>query len=486
MSNKSKYSYDLYISFAKSDNAAIANSELGWIDNFRKFLDVILQQILGDKPLILGYNNIEKPLKSELIKAAVFVSILSPEYVKCTDCVEEVEDYISNNPMTYSDHFFKVIKFPVLPTEQPDKILTLLSYNLYDVDTFSGDVKEFEDFFSSDAQRKFWLKLVDLAYDIATVIKNSRELNLTVSKNLKSKTVYLAEVGADLQMHRDSIKRELIRHGFRVLPDRTLPSTKAGLEVAIKRDLEESMLSIHLIGDYYGDLIPGTEMSVLDFQNELAAVQSSLWSSMAFDSNAYFNRLIWISPDAEFLNDKQKIFVENIRRHIESVEDSEIIQSPIEGFKTTVLEFLLGFEKHLKSISNNTEKVGKIVYMMYDEIDEFEAKQISEFLKFQNFDVISPKFKGNLLDLRETHLENLKICDFGFIYLNSVNDLWVKMKYLDLLKAPGLGRTKSEISKALIVGKNAKSRIESIQEFEIPVFQHSDTEQNELLNFLKN
>lgn len=485
MSNQNKYPYDLYISFAKADNSPVANSEIGWVDSFRKFLDVIIEQILGEKPIILAYGNNEKPVKSELIKSAVFVSILSPEYVKSTACLEEIEDYISNDPSRFANHFFKVIKFPVLPTEQPDKILSLLSYNLYDVDPFSGDVKEFEDFFSTDAQRKFWLKLVDLAYDIATAIKNSKQLDISVSKNTKAKTVYLAEVGSDLQMHRDNIKRELIRHGFRVLPDRVLPATKTGLEVAIKKDLEECSLSIHLIGDYHGDLIPGTEISVLEFQNQLASEHKNVWSSVITDSDSFFNRLIWISPDAEFSNDKQKIFLDNIRRDIESTEDSEIIQSPIEGFKTMVLQFLLGFEKTIKSIKNKKTDSSKIVYLIYDKIDEYEAKQITDFLKYQNYDVICPRFDGNLMELRETHLENLKICDFGFIYLNSVNDLWVQMKFLDLLKAPGLGRTKAEIGKAMIIGKNAKTRLNSVQKFEVSVFQHNEGEQNELLNFLK-
>lgn len=486
MSVENKYSYDLYISFAKADNTPLANSEIGWVDSFRKFLDVIIEQILGEKPVILAYGNNEKPVKSELIKTAVFISVLSPEYVKNASCLEEIEDFISNNQSGFSNHFFKVIKFPVLPTEVPDKILSLLSYNLYDVDPFSGDVKEFEEFFSSDAQRKFWLKLVDLAYDIATAIKNSKQLELLSSKSTKAKTVYLAEVGSDLQMHRDNIKRELIRHGFRVLPDRVLPASKTSLEVSIKKDLDECSLSIHLIGDYHGDLIPGTETSVLEFQNQLAAEHKNVWSNAISGSESFFNRLIWISPDAEFADDKQKIFLDNIRRDIESTEDSEIIQSPIEGFKTMVLQFLLGFEKNLISTKNKKANTGKVIYVIYDKIDEYEAKQMSDFLKYQNFDVICPRFDGNLMELRENHLENLKICDFGLIYLNSVNDLWVQMKYLDLLKAPGLGRTKSEINKAMIIGKNAKSRLNSIQKFEVSVFQHNDAEQNDILNFLKN
>lgn len=482
-----KYYYDLYVSFANGDNTPITSSEVGWIDNFKKFLAVIIEQILGDKPRVLAYNNNEKPVKSELSKAAVFISVISPEYIKNSACLEEIEDFISNDTAGFSSRFFKVIKFPVLPIEIPDKILNLLSYNLYNIDPYSGDIKEFEDFFSTDAQRKFWLKLVDVAYDIATAIKKSKDLELISSKNTpRSRTIYLADVGVDLQMHRDNIKRELIRHGFSVLPNRVLPATIKSLEVAIKKDLEACSLSIHLIGDYHGDLIPGTEISVLELQNNLASEHKNTWFGAQSGDDSFFNRLVWISPDAEFSDDKQKIFLDNIRRDIESTDDAEIIQSPIEGFKTMVLQFLLGFEKNLKVIKPKITSTDKIIYLIYDKIDEYEAKQLTSFLKYQNYEVVFPNFDGNLLDLREKHLENLKICDFGLIYVNAVNDLWIQMKFLDLLKAPGLGRSKTAINKAIIIDKNAKTRISSVQKFEISVFQYIETEQNQILNFLKN
>lgn len=473
------FEYDLYISFAKADNMARAEGGEPWVNCFNKFLISIIEQILGDSPRVLGYNNHEKPIKSELLKAGIFVTVLSPEYCKNTSCLEELIDFTDK---TEKPQVYKVLKFPVSSAEQPHCLQHLLSYNLYDVDTISGDVREFTDFFSSNAERKFWLKLVDLAYDISSAIRKNRliEVELKSQSNLIEKTVYLAEVGTDLQMHRDNIKRELIRHGFIVLPDRELPTSKSALEVSIKKDLEKCRLSIHLIGDHYGELIEGTEKSVLDFQNELSSEYNITKIS---NSNHEFNRLIWISPDAEFHNDKQKIFVDNIRRDADSAEDSEIIQSPIEGFKTMILDYVYAISENN---SNKIKKdiIGKTVYMMYDQIDQYEAKQVIDFLKYQDFEVIPSKFDGNLLELRENHLENLKNCDFSFIYLNQVNDLWVQMKYLDLLKAPGLGRSKKEIKKAILIGKNAKTKIESLKKYNAPLFQYSEGAQTDLINFL--
>ncbi len=483
MHNNTIFEYDIYISFARTDNTAPAEGGEAWVNSFRKFLETIIEQILGEKPKILGYSNHEKPTKNELLKAGIFITILSPEYIKNIGCVEELIEFSES---TILPQIYKVVKFPVAITDQPKCLQALLSYNLYDVDAISGDVKEFTEFFSTNAERKFWLKIVDLAYDIATAIRKNRliEINIAPETTQISKTVYLAEVANDLQMHRDNIKRELIRHGFVVLPDKELPTSKTELEVSIRKDLERSRLSIHLIGDMYGELIADNEISILDFQNQLAAEHNNL-HGIKNDFNNDFNRLIWISPDATLENDKQKIFVDNLRRDIEYAENSEIVQSPIEGFKTMILQLIYGFTNQNNFVKSKKEKIGHTIYVMYDQVDQYEAKQLIDFLKYQNFDVISPEFDGKLLELREKHLENLKICDFGFIYLNQVNDLWIQMKYLDLLKAPGLGRNKAEIKKAFLISKNAKQRIESLKKFTIPAFHYTDGAQTEIINFLK-
>lgn len=475
------FEYDVYISFARADNLPPAEGGEPWIQSFKKFLETIVEQILGEKPRILGYANHEKPTKAELLKAGIFITILSPEYVKNIGCVEELVEFSESSILP---QIYKVLKFPVALSDQPKCLQPILSYNLYDIDAVSGDVREFTEFFSTNAERKFWLKMVDLAYDISTAIRKNRLIEINIAEEeIVAKTVYLAEVASDLQMHRDNIKRELVRHGFIVLPDKELPINKTELEVNIRKDLERCRLSIHLIGDFYGDLIPDTEKSILDFQNELAAEHNNMMASKA-ESGHHFNRLIWISPDAQIENDKQKIFVDNLRRDIEYAEDSEIILSPIEGFKTMILQFIYGFSTPNEALKAKKEKSGKVIYIMYDKVDQYEAKQLIDYLKYQHFEVISPEFDGKLLELRENHLENLKICDYGFIYLNQVNDLWIQMKYLDLLKAPGLGRNKSEIKKAFMLGKNAKQRTEYLKKYAIPSFFYVDGAQTDLINFL--
>jgi len=487
------FPYDIYISYTVNDNKH-ADQRAGWVSNFQRFLETLIFQILGEKPLFLNYASQEKPAVSELSKVAIFITILSPEYVKSESSIEEIEDFfttttqLGNLLVNGTERVFKVVKFPVPYSEQPSKIANLLAYDLYQTDALTGESNEFVEFFNTDAERKYWLKIVDLAYDMAAILKTFRKLDIVEHdySSYSDKNVYLAETGYDLHLHRDSIKRELNRHGFRVLPDHALPTNLIELELAIKRDIERSRLSIHLIGDGYGEFAPNSEKSVVDIQNKLAGDYNLISSG---DAGKNFSRLIWISPDAKLENEKQKMFVDNLRRELEANEGAEILQSPIEDFKMVVLEELLNLNTHkvgnLKLTSAKTKGDKKNVYFIYDRIDEFEAKKTADFLNFKGYEVVVPTFEGQLLELREIHLQNLRMCDGALIYINKVNDLWVQMKFLDLLKAPGLGRTKKELYKAMLLGKNLKGKAGNLEKFDAPVFEISENIENSLSEFIK-
>jgi hypothetical protein len=54
------------------------------------------------------------------------------------------------------------------------------------------------------------------------------------------------------------------------------------------------------------------------------------------------------------------------------------------------------------------------------------------------------------MEVRKQHIDNLRNFDGAVIYKGKVNDQWVRMKVLDLLKAPGFGRNKPIRGKAIV------------------------------------
>ncbi|HCX24438.1 MAG TPA: hypothetical protein DHN29_21140, partial [Cytophagales bacterium] len=145
---------------------------------------------------------------------------------------------------------FKVHKSPFNEDDALPELEDLISYDFFMIDPLSGDAQEFKRFFGNDAERSYWMKLVDMAYDIHQVLKDtSSKSSSSVEDDIpREKTVYLASTGVDMVIQRDIVKRELIRHGYKVLPQHTLPKEVSQLEHQVAEDLHKCRLSIHLIG----------------------------------------------------------------------------------------------------------------------------------------------------------------------------------------------------------------------------------------------
>jgi hypothetical protein len=417
----------------------------------------MLFQVLGQKPNILLKAEFDTVTASTMDNAAVLVAILSKDFAQSGQCLDTVESFYKATSQSKVNRVFKVMKSPLTLQEQPPRLRDLIGYDMFQLDVETGSMKEYSDFFSHEAEKQYWMKMVDLAYDIHESLILLKEGTKAEIKNLyKRKTIYLAETGHDLSVQRNIIKRELQRHGYHVLPNQTLPTRLAELEQTAKKDLQECSLSIHLIGSAYGEIPEGAERSVVDIQNQLAAEQSLAKRK----NNEEFARLIWISPNLKNASDKQKSFIENIKRDIEAQEGAEILQNPLEDFKNIMREELL------ESQDRKTEDYnGKAIYLVHDRIDDDEVKPYRELLEKSGYKVLMPAFEGELLDVRKKHIENLRNFDGAVIFKGKVNDQWVRMKVLDLLKAPGFGRKKPIKGKAIVsstlptsIAENLKSQ----------------------------
>jgi len=252
----------------------------------------------------------------------------------------------------------------------------------------------------------------------------------------------LAETGHDLSIQRNIIKRELQRHGYMILPNQILSTRVDELERSIRKDLEECSLSIHLIGSAYGEIPEGSDRSNVDIQNKLAAEHAVIKRSRKEE----FSRLIWIAPNLRNASEKQKGFIDSLRRDIEAQEGAEILQNPLEDFKNIMREELLSHQNK----TTETVTSGKTVYLVHDKIDHQQVLPLVDVIQKSGFNVVFPAFEGDLMEVRRKHIENLRNFDAAIIYKGKVNDQWVRMKVLDLLKAPGFGRNKPIRGKAII------------------------------------
>jgi hypothetical protein len=439
------FDIDVLITFADKDNESTKKVEGGWVANFKRFLELMLYQVLGEKPKVVLKSEFDSITASTLDSVGVMVSILSHDFITSGQCLDTVEAFVQKTgDATVPSRLFKVLKAPLTMQEQPSRLRDLVAYEMYQLDIESGAMKEYSDFFSPEAEKQYWMKMVDLAYDIheSLIFLKDGSTKAEVKNLYKRKTIYLAETSHDLAIQRNIIKRELQRYGYIVLPKHTLPQTDAAVRAVVAKDLEDCSYSIHLIGNSYGEIPEGGEQSIVDIQNELATKESATKRGRKED----FMRLIWISANMRNLSDKQKSFIEALKRDTEAQEGTEILQTPLEDFKNIMREELV--EAHDRKGGNEVR--GKTIYLLHDRVDQNEVKPYLEMIEKSGFQVIQPAFTGELLDVRKHHINNLRNLDGAIIFKGKVNDQWVQMKVLDLLKAPGFGRNKPIKAKALM------------------------------------
>ncbi|MBS1680393.1 MAG: DUF4062 domain-containing protein [Bacteroidetes bacterium] len=436
---------DVLIIFAEKDNETSKKSEQGWVTQFKKFLELMLFQVLGTKPTIVIKSEFDTATAPAMDNALILAAVLTKDFVQSGRCLDLVETFYKNTSSSPVNRVFKVLKSPLTTQEQPPRLRDSIGYDMYQLDVETGAMKEYSDFFSQEAEKQYWMKLVDLAYDIhesLIVLKAGESKSAEIKNIYKRKTIYLAETGHDLSVQRNIIKRELQRHGFIVLPNHTLPTRADDIEREVRKDLQECTLSVHLIGSAYGEIPDGADRSIVDIQNKIAA-EAAVAKREAKEE---FSRLIWIAQNLKNASDKQRAFIDTIRRDTEAQEGAEILQNPLEDFKNIMREELMDAHDRINPESEHS----KSIYLVHDKVDHTEVEPIKQTLEKSGFKVLMPEFEGELLDVRKRHIDNLRNFDGAIIFKGKVNDQWVRMKILDLLKAPGFGRNKPIQGKALV------------------------------------
>lgn len=449
---------EINIIYAEEDNKPILQNR-GWVSYFEKFLYMMLKQTMNRK---IQINLISDAEGNDADSQGIYIPVLSPDFILSGACLDRIENlFIANKTDKIQDRIFPVFKSPLSYIDIPEKLRALRGYIFYL--NSENQEQELSDFFSKEAEKGYWMKMVDLCFDIYETILNMNQKNKG-DKEHGRKAIYLAETGQDLSGARNIIKRELTRHGYEVYPKSLLPHNVSDVKKSIKEDLLKCTFSIHMIGASYGTIPNGTESSIMDIQNVLA-------SEYAEKNPQKFNRLIWISPGLKFASEKQKSFIHNIKRDDKASFGAEVLQTSLEDFKNTLWEELLdkGLNRKLRNTSRNKEQDKAIIYLIYDEIDSNEVESIKKEILQHDVELIVLDNKGELMDLRNKHIDALKEMDAAIVFQKNVNNQWVYMKLLDLLKAPGFGRSKPILGK-LFKSELAKgSEDEYISRYEVEV-----------------
>ncbi|MFW5700519.1 MAG: hypothetical protein ACOCWM_02420, partial [Cyclobacteriaceae bacterium] len=422
---------------------------------------LMMQQLTGKEPQFKHISDLQPESSSEQF-LFIFLSSNNLQSHKTEQDFNYFMEVVAGEDKTKREHLmtkkvFKIKKYPVPYHLEPHLMRELINYNFFGKNSDTGKydlIKPFDA--ENNVNRAYWYKLSEVAYSIYRVLE-SIELRFKKTKN--APTIYLADTGPDLMLHRLVIKRELERLNYKILPDKNLPADREEMKVKIKEDLKNSDLLLHMIGQFSSD----------EFEDgkTVAEIQAAVASEMNEHNECKCARLTWLPPGLQITENKQKLFSDSLKREMESIENCDIVQTNIEDLKAIVDQ---KFNKKVnQSEVNDVSLNDNIIYLIYDFVDKAKGEAIAEQLEHLGYQVINSEFSGNFIDLREKHSHSLKKFDKAIIFCDNSNNNWLKMKLMDLLKSSGIGRNKSLLVKVVLT-TNANINLEQLSKFKFDTY----------------
>ena len=253
--------------------------------------------------------------------------------------------------------------------------------------------------------------------------------------------MFLAETSFDLREEREAIKRELVRSGYEILPDRPLPLIASDFESFVREQLARSTLSVHLIGKNYGVIPEGEVESMVERQQSLA---SELGSGSGLSS------LIWLPPGLAVDDERQREFIQLLQTSPSVHATAELLEVPLEDLKTQIYRKLAPPATAAKAPVAAATELTRI-YLLCDQQDLEAVQPLEDTLFDRGFEVTHSIFDEDEAQARLDHEESLRSCDAVLLYYGESGELWLRRKLREVQKIAGLGRDKPWLARAIYV-----------------------------------
>jgi hypothetical protein len=457
---------DAFISYAHLDDIELVEGRKGWVANLHRALEVRVGQLLGKPPHIwrdpkLSGNDIfANTLLERLRRVAILITVVSPRYIRSEWTLRELTEFWRAAEEQGGIHVrnkarvFKVLKTPVPLDRIPAELRSLIGYEFFKVDPDTGKIRELDEIFGPEAHRDFWIRLDDLAHDICDLLEALEAGARTPSTDrppqvlaavtpasatpkpaTRSEAVFLAETTRDLKEQREALRRDLLQHGYTVLPNHVLPLVVEETRAAIREDLSRCRMSIHLIGKSYSVVPEGGLESLIEIQHELATERAQ---------HGGFSRLLWIPSAAKVDDERQQRVIARLRLDPRIKEDADLLETFFEDLRGLVQEWLTRNRPPAAGPTTSTAagRAARRLYLIADQRDADLITPWAEALFEQELEVIRPIFDGDEAEIREYHEDNLSTCDGVLIFYGAANELWLRRKLREVQKSAGYRRTK--------------------------------------------
>ncbi|MFN6946477.1 MAG: hypothetical protein ACK4ND_16135, partial [Cytophagaceae bacterium] len=326
---------------------------------------------------------------------------------------------------------------------------------------FDFTIKEELDDLSISGKRKaerfirgFVFRIFDVAQEIERIVLSKG--NTEIKEFDSHRSVFLAESGSDMEYAHHVIKRELIRHGYKVYPDKPYPVNFKELSLQTEQDIRNCSLTIHLIGSSYLKPRDGKEVSLAEFQNRKAAeIVKEIQETVHHFETPILKRIIWMPENLKDTSERQRKWINELIKNEQLQAGADIIKCPLEEFKDLIFDKLRIIQKgdlHTQNPEASEGKKGKIYLISADGHSE-EVSSLKELLAKENYELLTVDRLGTQEEIMNAHKNNLINCS-GVIFMPGNNNIkWLRSKISDMVKMTEFRENKEYALKAVISKK---------------------------------
>lgn len=459
----------VFLSYSHRDDEPYGPLNRRWVEEFETALRSSIGQRIGpgrvevwrDKRRLAGNELFDDQIEQQLDRSAIFVTVLSQHYLSSAYCRKELQAFgqrhLERGDLQV-DHLSRIVKvyrraidradlrrFVDLPALIPEVDGTT-GYELYYVDDGGVD----RDVLLDPAKAGlYWQRADDIALAIQRMLDSADDAPgaSAATAPAAQPVVYLARTASDMKDLREALQRELEDRGCRVLPDGEPPEEAQAYAAAVRSDLQQALLSVHLVGARYGSIPEGAEDSGVVLQADLAlaqpgALRSILWSPAEVTAE-------------RVTEPRQRAFIDRLEQAAFERDRAEFVRSSIEQLKSLLIDRLRPPAAAAPAPVTTVEGAGTTaataVYLVCDPVDRADSKPLKEALAALGFSVTRPSIEGTTDELLEENKANLLGCDVVVVVWGQTREAWVRGKLREAQQAPGWGRERPFRGKFVVV-----------------------------------
>jgi hypothetical protein len=423
------YQYDLFVSYARADDAEEVKDGPGWVSQLVLNLERALKLRLGgsDKLRVffdhrdLGSNHQLEELLSAARRSAVFLAVASRAYADRDWTRRELSTFVEG-----ADDLKRLFAVECLPLDEgeryPEPLQEHRRLRFWRVDEpFSQTPMPL-----TASQDGFRVLVHDLAEQIrrqlaslntaasarAAIGRVAEGMAADAARNANG-VVVVAQTTDELEEEREQVCRYLNQFGYRVLPSCDYPQGGEAFVAAITSDLARADLFVQLLGPRPGrrppDLPGGYPLTQFD-----VARQSGV------------DVLQWRRPDMDLAAVADP-------GHRDLLTSENVIAAGLESFKAEARRRLE------RKVATGAEKGPdpSLVFVNADQTDLDFAKIVQEEFGKRGLTTAIPFFDGPPEAVRSDLQENLIDCDVLVLLYGGASPLWVRgqLKLFNKLRA---------------------------------------------------